>query len=428
MNIKTLIRRILAGTTLALLGCGGGGGGGTAGPAGPPAGSTTISGVAMLGPINGADVTVYAVKSDGTVNRSGNLGSGKTGADGSFSVTLTTAPTGPVVVEVTPATGATFTDEVNTAAPVPFKATLRSVVKAVAAGAISTVAVTPITEMASKRMDVAAGGFTAANIDAANLKVATFFGVGDIINSLPVDPTKAAPATATADQKKYAAALGIISQLVENRKGAKKTEDALVDELGNLDTELKDTGEFSGDTIAAIINAATAFVSGNKNLTGITASPVVKPTAGTLRLSTTGTLPAGALVGGIDVTMTLPAGASVKTLAGSPLEPDTGVVAVSGEAAKAGGTTITAAKFTPASGATPATIKFIIGNSSATAATASGFALGEFVTIKCDLAATAAFPVNADFKVQAISVMDGTNAANSLNSTVKGATAFNAVF
>ena len=423
MNIKTLIQSILAGTTLALLGCGGGGG-----PAAPPAGSTTVSGVVMKGPVSGADVTVYAVKSDGTVNRSGNLGTGKTDPGGNYPVILTTAPTGPVVVEATPATGATFTDEINTAAPVPFKATLRTVVKTVAAGAVSKVAVTPLTEMASKRVDVATGGFTAANIDDANNKTETFFGVGDIVNSLPVDPTKAAPADATADQKRYAAALGAFSQLVDNRKGANKTEDALVSVLDDLGKEIKDTGELSGDTIAAMVNAASTFVADVKhNQTGITTSPITKPTAGILHLSTTGTLTAGTLIGGIDVTIALPAGVSVKTLAGSPLEPDTGIVTVSGEAAKAGGTTISASKFTAASGTTPATIRFIIGNSTSTAATASGFALGEFVTIKCDLATTAAFPVAADFKIQAINVMDGTNAATTL-STVLGAKTFNAVF
>lgn len=84
---------------------------------------------------------------------------------------------------------------------------------------------------------------------------------------------------------------------------------------------------------------------------------ITKPTVGTLRLSTTGALPAGTLIGGIEVTVELP-----------------------------------------------------------------GFLTGEFVSIKCDVATTVSFPTAAAFKILNISVLDGTTAANSLNSTVQGAT------
>ena len=412
MNIKTLIRLILTGTTVALFGCGGGGG------TTPPVASTTISGVAMKGPVNGADVTVYAVKSDGTIDRSANLGTAKTAADGKYDITLKSAPSGPIVVEVTPTATSTYADEVTTTAPVPFKATLRAVIPSITNGAASTIAVTPLTEMAAAQVEVKTGGFTAANITTANKGVADFFKVDDIITRIP-------SATGIADQKNYAAALNTISQLVTDKKGATETlADALPRVMKDLGNEMAGGG-LTGDTIVALANAGATFQTKNPTAP---APAIAKPTTGTLRLSTTGTLPTGTLIGGIDVTVELPAGVTVKTQAAFPQEPDTGVVTISGEPAKAGGTTISGAKFIPASGATPATLKFIIGSVNPASGALSGFLQGEFVSIKCDVATSAVFPGASAFKILSISVLDGTNAANSLNSTVQGATAFNAVF
>jgi hypothetical protein len=415
MNFKTLIQSILAGTTLALLGCGGGGGGETTTP---PVAGTTISGVATKGPVNGANVTVFAVKSDGTIDRSANFGTAITAADGKYTITLSSAPTGPVVVEVTPTATSTYADEVSTAAPVPFKATLRAVTPSVTSGAASTIMITPLTEMAAAQTQGKSGGFTAANITAANKGVADFFKVDDIITRIP-------SATGIADQKNYAAALNTISQLITDKKGATEAlADALIRVMNDLDKEMA-AGGLTGDTIVAFANAGTSFQTTNPN-----APPpaITKPAGGTLRLSTTGTLPAGILIGGIDVTVELPAGVTVKTQTAFPQEPDAGVVTISGEAAKAGGATISGTRFVPASGATPATIKFIIGSVNPAAGALTGFLTGEFVSIKCDVATTASFPTVAAFKILSISVLDGTNAANSLNSTVQGATAFNAIF
>jgi hypothetical protein len=184
-------------------------------------------------------------------------------------------------------------------------------------------------------------------------------------------------------------------------------------------------GGLSGANVAAVLSAAGTFKSNNPSAPQ---AAIARPTAGVLRLLTTGTLPAGTLIGGIDVTVELPAGVTVKTQAGSTgttVLPADGVVTVSGEAAKAAGITISLASFTPASGTTPATIKFAIGNVNAAAGAVSGFALGEFVSIKCDVDPSASFPTTGAFRVLAISVIDSSNAATSLT-TVQGATAFNA--
>src|SRR6185369_6500290 len=99
----TIKNKPIYGATIALafmtmFGCGGGGGGTTTPGASQ---SITIRGVAAKGPINGGVVKVYAVK-NGQVDTATVLGIGNTATDGSggYSLTLTAAPTGPVVVEV----------------------------------------------------------------------------------------------------------------------------------------------------------------------------------------------------------------------------------------------------------------------------------------------------------------------------------------
>lgn len=114
------------------------------------------------------------------------------------------------------------------------------------------------------------------------------------------------------------------------------------------------------------------------------------PTA-VLKLSTQGTLPAGTLIGGVDVTMNLPEGVTAR--ADSAGATEAGVVAASGDAQ--GGTAV--AKYTDASGSTPGQVR-------AAVVKAQGFTTGEFVTINCDFTGTA--PTAAGFTVAALSVTD----------------------
>src|SRR5262245_10436096 len=126
---------------VTLFGCSGGGG--------ATSGSVTISGVAAKGPISGGDVKGYAVK-NGQVDTSVVLGSGKTSADGSGSYTLSLSPvpSGPVVVEVS---GGAYTDEVSGTAGVTLKTPLRAVVSGVADG--DKIAVTPLTHLAFEQVE-----------------------------------------------------------------------------------------------------------------------------------------------------------------------------------------------------------------------------------------------------------------------------------
>jgi hypothetical protein len=110
---------------------------------------------------------------------------------------------------------------------------------------------------------------------------------------------------------------------------------------------------------------------------GGTPAPV-QPTTAVLTLSTTvnGVMPANTIITGYDVTITLPAGVTVKST--TPPQTDSGVVTATGVAA--GSSTTIAGVYAAAAGATPGKVRFIIANG-------SGFSAGEFCKVTCDIAA-----------------------------------------
>jgi hypothetical protein len=301
MKIKPLFSAVLLLAVMNLYGCGGGGGDATP----PPADSVTIRGVAALGPISGGDVNVYAVK-DSKIDASSVLGTGKTAADGSYTITLDSAPAGPVIIEVT---GGTFTDEASGTPGVNNKVKLRAAVSSVADGA--KIAVTSLTHLACSQVE-GIGSFTDTEIDDANRQIGRFFGVSNIIGSLPFDPTLPAPAGVDNDQRTYSSVLAIISHLVNNRKGSLSLEDAMVSVHGELETELKNNGGFSLSIITAVNTAISDYSNSGKNKGGLPVKPVIF-NGGVLQLSTSGTLPSGTLINGIDCSVTLPDGVTVKT-------------------------------------------------------------------------------------------------------------------
>jgi hypothetical protein len=62
-----------------------------------------------------------------------------------------------------------------------------------------------------------AGGMTSANIAAANTAIGTYFTVGDILQTQPMDPAVAGSgAGATPDMKKYGMTIAAISQEAKN--------------------------------------------------------------------------------------------------------------------------------------------------------------------------------------------------------------------
>lgn len=120
--------------------------------------------------------------------------------------------------------------------------------------------------------------------------------------------------------------------------------------------------------------------------------PATTPNSGLLKLSTSGN---ASTIGAIDVTVVLPAGVAVQadSITG---EVAAGVVAISG-VADVGVDKLVAAKHTPG---TPGRLNISLINT-------AGFGLGEFATIKFNLAAGGSFPASKEtFSVSAFSAKD----------------------
>lgn len=387
MKVKSFTNSIVSLAAMALFGCGGGGGSGggsTPEPILPPTGSVTISGAAAKGPLNGADVNVFAVKTDGTLDRAlGNVGTGKTSTDGTgkYSITLTSVPAGAVVVEIS---GGTYTDEASGTQNVKLTAPIRAVISAVVDG--DKIAVTPFTELAFKKAAGSSGSvgnvttLTKAGIDDANASIAKTFGLGNIITTLPFNPANAAAASgATADQKKYSAALGTISQMTVANATATggavnaATLGAATDKLlTDLGTDVFTTGGIKQTSFDSYNAALVTFSGSTQNQTGITITPITF-SGGILTISTSGVLTAAGVtnvINGIDMTLTLPAGVAVATDASG--EAAIGVISPSGAAAS---NSVVVSKHTPATPAAPATLHIVVTN------VQPGFVSGEFMHI-----------------------------------------------
>ena len=86
---------------------------------------------------------------------------------------------------------------------------------------------------------------------------------------------------------------------------------------------------------------------------------VTQPMTAVLKISTQGTLPSGTQIGGIDVTIALPTGVTVKSVT-SPPETDSGVVVTSGVAA-ANSTVLST--YTAATSASTGKVRVLLANS-----------------------------------------------------------------
>jgi len=371
MKTKLLFSTVASLAVMTIFGCGGGGG--TPAAPTPPAGSTTISGALVKGPVSGAKISIFDVRADGTVDRSTVLGQADTTADGKYQITLTKLPTaGPIVLE---AIGGTYTDEVSGKAGVTLKATLRTAVPGIANG--DSIAITPLTEIAYHKTEglqlpaatagsaAGAGAFTPANIKDSNLTIGKTFKVDDIIKSKPFDATKAAPAGVSADDQRYAAALGIFSQMVnDDMKKNATTITTLDDALPHLITQLEDEvhnhGCFLPATFASLSKANDEFTLLNKG--GIVpAAGALTPTASVLTLTATATLKPGEVINSLDFMLTLPAGVSLKPAKFNAVSGETiaGVLQPSSIAAT---NSFAVGKYTPSTATTPATLRITLLN------------------------------------------------------------------
>lgn len=355
-------------------GCGGGGGGTPA----PPA--TVVSGVAAKGLISGGTVNVFAVDQSGAIGTAP-IGTGSTNPDGSYSVSI--GPySGALLVRVT---GGTYKDESasSSAPPVPLPMPLRAAV-AGASGNVS-VSVTPITELAVVKAGDTSLPPTA--ITDANTLVSGLFKVDNIISTKPVAPSATDFAAASQSQKDYTLLLAGISQL------ASQTSGGLQAALAPLSNDIVTSGKLSVASATGLTSALTTFLSGPNNQTGITDINQtnlagIGGLSAVVKLSTVGTLSPGTLIGGLEATFSLPTGVTLRAdfSNGQPLA---GVVTASGAAATG---SFVAAKYVPASGAVPGTVTLALISS-------SGFGVGEFVTINCDVAAGVNVPTPSQFVV-----------------------------
>jgi len=204
-----------------LVACGGGSGGDSTtdgGSPGTPPVSTSatvaLSGTAAKGLMAGADVFVYAVKADGTLDTSTSLAPPTvTGADGKYSLSFTGTKDQPYVVVVKANANTTHLDEVtgqSQALPAGF--TMRSLVVPSATGNVTTTAsVTPFSEMAVAAAAKSTGGVTAANAAQA---------ISTVTQLLGFNPTAVAATTvgaaSGADEQKLAVMLTAVSQLANS--------------------------------------------------------------------------------------------------------------------------------------------------------------------------------------------------------------------
>jgi hypothetical protein len=167
-----------------------------------------VSGTAFMGSTAGGTMTAYAV-SGGTMGPM--IGSAAVDASGGFSIPLG-AYAGTVMLEMA---GGTFMDEATgTTMAMQSGDVLTACIPAVAAGATTAgVQVTPLTSMAQSRAQYMAGGMTSANAAAANAGVGSYFMVGDILMTRPMDPSMAGSGTgATQDMKDYGMVIAAMSQ------------------------------------------------------------------------------------------------------------------------------------------------------------------------------------------------------------------------
>ena len=178
----------------------------------PGAGGGTTSGMmmgtAVKGPVSGGMVAAYAV-ANGMMGAQ--LGSAPADASGNFSVPVGTYA-GPVMLQMS---GGSYLDEATgSTMPMMTGDVMLACVASIATGAtVSEVRVTPLTSMACSRARNMTGGMTAANMTTANTALGTYFSVGDILHTMPMDPTVAGSGTgATQDQKSYGMAMAAMSQ------------------------------------------------------------------------------------------------------------------------------------------------------------------------------------------------------------------------
>lgn len=271
----------IAMTLLVATACGGGGG------IDVGSGGTGISGSVIKGPTANATVVAYAV----TGGQPGaQLGSATTGADGNFSMTLTSY-SGPVMLQ---ASTGTYRDEA-TGALMTMAAgdVMTAVLPSVAPGATVTgVQVTPVTSMAQTRAHQMTGGMTDANVAAANAAMGNYFSVSDILHVSPMNPlVPGSGASAGPDARNYGMTLAAMSHYAKSINMANSSamvtammsdaSDGMMDgKKGSSPISMTMGGMMGNSTMHAsagtsgLATAMTDFAMSPANMSGLTATDV----------------------------------------------------------------------------------------------------------------------------------------------------------
>ncbi len=252
----------------------------------PAGGAGSVSGAVVKGPVAGATVTAWAL-SGGTMGMQ--LGSGTTDSSGHFSFSIGDY-TGPMMLK---ATGGTYTDEATTSTMPMGSATMTVALPTVSGGEdVTDVQMTPLTTMAQSFAAGMSGGMTAANVAAANADVGSYFSVGDIVHTSPMDPTvSGSSAHATQDMKDYGMTLAAMSQYAKDvgMTDSSGIVTAMMDDasdgvmngkMGSTSISMMGTGGMMGGTTSMSMTAGTSglatamgeFAGSAANLSGLTAS------------------------------------------------------------------------------------------------------------------------------------------------------------
>lgn len=242
-----------------------------------------IAGTVQAGPLNGATVVAEAVNPDGTIGQT--IGQAATDGSGNYALVLNSdsvSYTGPVVVS---AIGGTYVDE-GTGQTVTLTATLTAVLPnlpafdANAQTPPSTANVTILTTLAAEMARGATGGFTEANMTAANAAVNTALGGSfDILVTALANPADAANGNNSLDPdvNDHTIAVAGASQLAANQNTdpnifvnnvKSDISDGRLDGLGVGGAQTSNDASFSLNFARAIL----AFNTSAQNARGLVAS------------------------------------------------------------------------------------------------------------------------------------------------------------
>ncbi len=360
-----MIRRGIAATilaiSLALAGCGGGGSSTSVATTGGSnqSGQNRISGIAATASTQklaeqGMTIKAFALDATGSETF---LAQATTGSNGGYSLALGSY-SGAVVIKLFAADGTT----------VIRRAALDSV------SGSTGVAVTPLTELAVRLVETGAvtkatsktvaRPLTATAIKHANTLVSDLFNV-NIIATQPVELTSQAFQAGSIEQRDYSLILATLAT-----QGAGNT-------LEPYQADIAATGRISATDAATFTTALNSFLGSSQNVSGVTMPTTALAAIGdktyyarlNIGVTAAGTFATGGFLKGVSLTLQLPAGVTVKTDA---------------DGAAAEGVVIGSGNGTPSD---PVTTNYVAASRTlAIAYLKDGFGLGEFATVKCDVA------------------------------------------